>query len=120
VDTGDEAGRDPFIRTSQDDDSEPSAEFDSGLKQDIEAAKNGFRYPAISHGPMEGTNNKIKMVRRRGYGRAELELLNALFTLPGLTVQKNPLKTFSCGGVRRSSMGNYDLDPTQEPYPEAA
>ena len=31
---------------------------------------------------MEGTNNKIKMVRKRGFGRAGLELLNALLVLP--------------------------------------
>ena len=99
LDTGDEAGLDQFIRTDQDDDSEPIAEFASGLKQDIEAVKNCLRYPAISNGPMEGTNNKIKMVRRRGYGRAGLELLNALFALPWYS---------------------YDLDPTQQPYPEAA
>ena len=30
LDAGDEAGRDPFIRTYQDDDSEPSAEFAPG------------------------------------------------------------------------------------------
>ena len=31
---------------------------------------------------MEATNQKIKMVRRRTYGRAELELPNALLVLP--------------------------------------
>ena len=31
---------------------------------------------------MEGTNNKIKMVRRRSYGRAGVELVNALMALP--------------------------------------
>jgi len=97
--TGGEAGRDPFIRTDQNDDSKPIAEFASGLKPDIEAVKNCLRYPAIRNGPMEGSNNKIKMVRRRGYGRAGLELFNALFSLPWYA---------------------YDLDPTQEPYPEAA
>ncbi|MCL5063869.1 MAG: transposase [Firmicutes bacterium] len=61
--------------------------------------KNCLRYPTIGNGPMEGTNNQIKMVRRRGYGRAGLELLNAFFTLP---------------------WSDDDLDPTQEPYPEAA
>ena len=69
------------------------------LIQEIAAVKNCLRYPAISNGPMEGTHNKIKMVCRRGYGRAGLELLNALFALPWYS---------------------YDLDPTQQPYPEAA
>ena len=99
LDTGDEAGLDQFIQTYQDDASEPIAVFASGLQQDLEAVKNCLRYPAISNGPMEGTNNKIKMVRRRGYGRAGLELLNALFALPWYY---------------------YDLDPTQTPHPEAA
>ena len=31
---------------------------------------------------MEGTNNKIKMIRKRSYGRAGIELLNALVVLP--------------------------------------
>jgi len=31
---------------------------------------------------MEGTNHKIKMVRRRSFGRAGIELLNALAVLP--------------------------------------
>ena len=99
LDTGDEAGLDQFIQTYQDDASEPIAVFASGLQQDLEAVKNCLRYPAISNGRMEGTNNKIKMVRRRGYGRAGLELLNALFALPWYY---------------------YDLDPTKTPHPEAA
>ena len=99
LDTGDEAGLDQFIQTYQDDASEPIAVFASGLQQDLEAVNNCLRYPAISNGPMVGTNNKIKMVRRRGYGRAGLELLNALFALPWYY---------------------YDLDPTQAPHPEAA
>ena len=37
---------------------------------------------SLSNGPMEGTNNKIKMMRRRGYGRAGIELINALAVLP--------------------------------------
>jgi hypothetical protein len=46
------------------------------------AVKNSLIYPEISNGPMEGTNNKIKMLRRRGYGRAGIELINALAVLP--------------------------------------
>ena len=60
LDTGDEAGLDQFIQTYQDDASEPIAVFASGLQQDLEAVKNCLRFPAISNGPMEGTNNKIK------------------------------------------------------------
>ncbi len=78
LDTGDEAGLDQLIQTYQDDASKPIVVFSSGLQQDLEAVKNYLRYPAISNGPMEGTNNKSKMVRRTGYGRAGLKLLNAL------------------------------------------
>jgi len=56
--------------------------FASGLRKDYDAVKNFLLYPGISNGPMEGTNNKIKMVRRRGYGRVGIELLNALMVLP--------------------------------------
>lgn len=31
---------------------------------------------------MEGNNGKIKMIRRRSFGRAGIELLNALVVLP--------------------------------------
>jgi len=98
LDTSEEAGLDQFIATYQHDASEPIVVFASGLPKDLEAVKNCLRYPAIRNGPMEGTNNKIKMVRRRGYGRAGLELLNALFAL---------------------SWYYDDFDPAQEPHPEA-
>ena len=60
LDTGHEAGLDQFIQIYQDDGSEPIAVVACGLQQDLEAVKNCLRYPAISNGPMEGTNNKIK------------------------------------------------------------
>jgi len=82
LDTSDETGLDAFIETYQQDPAEPIAQFASGLAKDLEAVKNCLRYPAISNGPMEGTNNKIKMTRRRGYGRTGVELLNALMALP--------------------------------------
>ncbi len=71
-----------FIEQYQDDENEEIALFISGLKKDLTAVKNCLLYPQISNGPMEGTNNKIKMVRKRGYGRAGPELLNALMVLP--------------------------------------
>ncbi len=73
---------DEFIRKYQNDSIETIATFASGLKKDYEAVKNCLHYPDISNGPMEGTNNKIKMMRRRGYGRAGIELINALAVLP--------------------------------------
>lgn len=73
---------DLFIKQYQSDSLEPLSTFASGLKRDYAAVKNCLLYPQISNGPMEGTNNKIKMLRRRGYGRAGLELINALAVLP--------------------------------------
>jgi len=73
---------DRFISKYENDSLEPVSAFASGLKKDYEAVKNSLLYPKISNGPIEGTNNKIKMIRKRGYGRAGIELLNALAVLP--------------------------------------
>ena len=73
---------DEFICNYQNDSIETIATFVSGLKKDYDAVKNSLLYPQISNGPIEGTNNKIKMIRRRGYGRAGIELINALAVLP--------------------------------------
>ena len=73
---------DEFILKYEHDPIESIATFTSGLKKDYDAVKNCLLYPQISNGPMEGTNNKIKMIKRRTYGRAGLELLNAFLVLP--------------------------------------
>jgi transposase len=73
---------DDFICKYHNDATEAIATFASGLKKDYDAVKNGLIYPQISNGPIEGTNNKIKMIRRRGYGRAGIELINAIAVLP--------------------------------------
>lgn len=73
---------DCFINDYTNDSAEPLSIFASGLRKDYEAVRNCLLFPDISNGPMEGTNNKIKMVRRRGYGRVGIELLNALMVLP--------------------------------------
>lgn len=49
--------------------------FCKGLKQDIEAVKNSIIYKDVSSGPVEGCNNKVKLIKRRGYGRNNLENL---------------------------------------------
>jgi hypothetical protein len=86
---------DAFTLKYQNDSIEPVSVFASGIKKDYDAVKNCLLYPKISNGPMEGTNNKIKMLRRRGFGRAGLELLNALLVLPwfykDLELAKNEL-----------------------------
>ena len=73
---------DQFIHKYENDSLEVIAVFVSGLKKDYDAVKNALLYPNISNDPMEGTNNKIKMIRRRGYGRPGIELINALAVLP--------------------------------------
>ncbi len=78
----DEQKLNSFIEQYQNDENEEIALFASGLKKDLTAVLNSLLYPQISNGPLEGTNNKIKMVRKRGYGRAGPELLNALMVLP--------------------------------------
>jgi transposase len=35
----------------------------------------------VSNGPVEGLNNRLKMVKRQMYGRAGLELLSKRFIL---------------------------------------
>ena len=73
---------DRFIDTYQNNPIEGISTFVSGIKKDYSAVKNSLIYQFISNGPMEGSNNKIKMIRRRSFGRAGLELLNALIVLP--------------------------------------
>ena len=80
--SGEVAKLDRFIATYLHDPREPLAAFAAGLQKDYAAVKNCLLYPDISNGPMEATNQKIKMVRRRTYGRAGLELLNGLLVLP--------------------------------------
>ena len=80
--TADVKKLDIFIDKYRNDSIESISVFASGLLKDYDAVKNSLLYPKISNGPIEGSNNKIKMMRRRGFGRAGLELLNALAVLP--------------------------------------
>lgn len=45
-----------------------------GLKEDYDAVKAGLTLE-VSNGPVEGQNNRLKMLKRQVYGRAGLELL---------------------------------------------
>ncbi len=80
--SGEVANLDAFIATYLHDPREPLATFAAGLQKDYAAVTNCLRYPDIRNRPMAATNQKIKMVRRRTYGRAGLELLNGLLVLP--------------------------------------
>ena len=54
----------------------PFARLAAGMTDDLEAITNAFRYP-WSTGPVEGTINRVKLIKRAGYGRAKLPLLRA-------------------------------------------
>ena len=46
----------------------------AGLRNDLEAVTNGLTLD-YSSGPVEGTVNKIKTIKRQMYGRARFDLL---------------------------------------------
>lgn len=48
--------------------------FAKGLKEDYDAVKNGLTLE-VSNGPVEGQNNRLKMLKRQMFGRAGLDLL---------------------------------------------
>ena len=48
--------------------------FTAGLRRDHHAVVNGLTLP-YSSGPVEGHVNRIKMIKRQMYGRANLDLL---------------------------------------------
>ncbi len=50
--------------------------FAAGLKKDLPAVRAGLTEP-WSNGPVEGFVNKLKLVKRQGYGRAGFDLLRA-------------------------------------------
>lgn len=50
--------------------------FAEGLEKDIDAVENSVASP-LSNGFVEGTNNKLKMVKRTMYGRCSRQLLEA-------------------------------------------
>lgn len=66
------------------------ASFANGLEKDIEAVENSVASP-LSNGFVEGTNNKLKMIKRTMYGRCGRKLLEAK-----LMYQPN-LRTDNCG-----------------------
>ncbi|WP_054876739.1 transposase, partial [Oxobacter pfennigii] len=60
--------------------------FANGLSRDMEAVENAVAYN-YSNGFVEGTNNKLKMIKRTMYGRCNISLLSAKMMLqkPGIT-----------------------------------
>jgi len=55
--------------------------FASGLRDDYEAVKAGLTLP-WSTGPVEGQMNRLKMLKRQMYGRANIDLLRQRVLLP--------------------------------------
>jgi len=65
---------DDWITAVEADDLPALHSFSAGLKRDHEAVRNGLRLP-YSSGAVEGNVNRIKMLKRQMYGRANLDLL---------------------------------------------
>ena len=55
---------------------EVMGKFATGLEKDLAAVRAGLAEP-WSNGPVEGFVNKLKLVKRQGYGRASFDLLRA-------------------------------------------
>ncbi|MGH3236943.1 MAG: ISL3 family transposase [Streptosporangiaceae bacterium] len=65
----------PWLAAVEADDSQPELRsFAAGIRNDLQAVINGLTLP-YSSGKVEGTVNKIKMIKRQMYGRAGFALL---------------------------------------------
>ena len=53
---------------------EALARFAQGLREGLAAVTAGLTLP-WSNGPVEGHVNRLKLLKRQGYGRADVELL---------------------------------------------
>jgi transposase len=58
----------------------PLQSFAKGLLEDLTAVQASFSLE-VSNGPVEGQNNRLKMLKRQMYGRAGLDLLSKRFIL---------------------------------------
>jgi transposase len=65
---------DSWINDVQASDQPHLQSFAAGLRRDHAAVRNGLTLP-YSSGPVEGTVNRIKMIKRQMYGRANFDLL---------------------------------------------
>lgn len=65
---------DGWINTVETDTLAPLASFARSLRRDLDAVRNGLTLPHSS-GPVEGTINRLKMLKRQMFGRANLDLL---------------------------------------------
>lgn len=65
-----------FIEKYKQSELQELSRFAEGLEKDMEAVENSVASP-LSNGFVEGTNNKLKMVKRTMYGRCSRQLLEA-------------------------------------------
>jgi transposase len=65
---------DSWIIAAERDTLRPLASFARFLRRDLVAVRNGLTLPHNS-GPVEGTINRLKMLKRQMFGRAGLDLL---------------------------------------------
>lgn len=65
---------DDWINTVEADTLPPLAGFARNLRRDYHAVRNGLTLPHSS-GAVEGTINRLKMIKRQMFGRASLDLL---------------------------------------------
>lgn len=65
-----------FIKKYENSDMRDISRFSKGLKSDIDAVENSVSSP-LSNGFVEGTNSKLKMVKRTMYGRYSRQFLSA-------------------------------------------
>jgi len=63
-----------WITTAERDTLAPLASFARNLRRDHDAVRNGLSLP-YSSGPVEGSINRLKMLKRQMFGRAGLDLL---------------------------------------------
>ena len=69
-----------FIEKYKNSDLKELSRFASGLEKDLSAVENAVASP-LSNGFVEGTNSKLKMIKRTMYGRCGKELLTAKLIL---------------------------------------
>jgi transposase len=73
-------GLESWIHRAQQCSLQPLESFAQGLMDDFTAVQASLRLD-VSNGPVEGLNNRLKMLKRQMYGRAGLDLLSKRFIL---------------------------------------
>lgn len=67
-------GLDAWLKTALNSSVKALRSFAKGLEEDYDAVKAGLTLE-VSNGPVEGQNNRLKMLKRQMFGRAGLDLL---------------------------------------------